>query len=173
MTRLLPGRSHQHHVLPVPEYNHHQPDESRLLSQGYSVILPPSLSFYSNESFLVINSQFLTLDAEGEMTPVFSKVIAFPLPHIQPLNGSVLTARLQTMPCYPSQGGPYYRNNETIAYGDTDNELVQTRATDENGYLVMTVSRPWAARVSDKQSVVISQSSQGIILCTNVKWREV
>ena len=77
------------------------------------------------------------------------------------------------MPCYPSQGGPYYRNNETIAYGDTDNELVQTRATDENGYLVMTVSRPWAARVSDKQSVVISQSSQGIILCTNVKWREV
>ena len=107
------------------------------------MILPPSLSFSSNESFLVINSQFLTLDAEGEMTPVFSKVIAFPLPHIQPLNGSVLTARLQTMPCYPSQGGPYYRNNETIAYGDTDNELV------------------------------ISQSSQGIILCTNVKWREV
>ena len=71
------------------------------------------------------------------------------------------------------QGGPYYRNNETIPYGDTNNELVQTRVTSEDGFLNMTVSRPWAARVSDEQSVVISESSQGIILCTNVKWREV
>lgn len=50
---------------------------------------------------------------------------------------------------------------------------MQTRVTSEDGFLNMTVSRPWAARVSDEQSVVISESSQGIILCTNVKWREV
>ena len=116
-----------------------------------------------NESFLVINSQFLTTEIDGEMTPLFST----------PLNSSILTVRLQTRPCYPYQGGPYYRNNETIPYGDTNNELVQTRVTSEDGFLNMTVSRPWAARVSDEQSVVISESSQGIILCTNVKWREV
>ena len=49
---------------------------------------------------------------------------------------------------------------------------MQTRVTSEDGFLNMTVSRPWAARVSDEQSVVISESSQGIILCTNVKWRD-
>lgn len=53
-----------------------------------------------------------------------------------------MTVRLHTMPCYPHQGGYYYRNNATAEYGDHDNEIVGTRATDENGYLSMDVYRP-------------------------------
>ena len=81
-----------------------------------------------------------------------------------------MTVRLHTMPCYPHQVGYYYRNNATAEYGDHDNEIVGTRATDENGYLSMDVYRPWSVRTSDEQSIVITSASDGIVLCTNLNW---
>ena len=53
------------------------------------------------------------------------------------------------MPCYPEQGGYYYQNNTNLDFGDVDNEIVGTRATDDNGFLNLTVYRPWAVRIND------------------------
>ena len=84
-----------------------------------------------------------------------------------------MTVRLHTMPCYPEQGGTYYRYNTTQGYGEQDNELVGTRATVENGVLTLDVHRSWPLLISDTQSLVITSATNGVILCTNIDWREV
>ena len=84
-----------------------------------------------------------------------------------------MTVRLHTMPCYPEQGGTYYRYNTTQGYGEQDNELVGTRATDENGVLTLDVHRSWPLLISDTQSLVITSATNGVILNKNIDWREV
>ena len=85
----------------------------------------------------------------------------------------MITARLHTMPCYPYQGGNYYRNDNSIAYGDPDNEIVGSRATDQNGHLSLTVTRPWTTRIGDAKSIVLNTATDGIIFCSNIDWVEV
>ena len=133
-----------------------------------TIIMQPSDEFqgmrvYYNESILTISGQFLELSVEGEMVPNFNK----------PLNGTVVTARLHTMSCYPSQGGNYYRNDDSLPYGETENEIVGSRATDEQGYLSLTVSRSWMTRINDAKSIVLNTANNGIILCSNINWVEV
>ena len=77
------------------------------------------------------------------------------------------------MSCYPYQGGNYYRNDVSIAYGDPDNEVVGSRATDQNGKLTLTVSRPWTTRIADAKSIVLNTAGDGIIFCSNIDWVEV
>lgn len=84
-----------------------------------------------------------------------------------------MTARLHTMSCYPSQGGNYYRNDDSLPYGETENEIVGSRATDEQGYLSLTVSRTWMTRINDAKSIVLNTANNGIILCSNINWVEV
>ena len=72
------------------------------------------------------------------------------------------------MPCYPYQGGNYYRNDNSIAYGDPDNEIVGSRATDQNGHLSLTVTRPWTTRIGDAKSIVLNTATDGIIFCSDV-----
>ena len=84
------------------------------------------------------------------MIPSFTTVTIIILTfHSQPLNGTVVTTRLHSMPCYPEQGGSYYRHDTSIDYGDVENEIVGTKVTDENGYLNLTISRPWTTRIHD------------------------
>ena len=77
------------------------------------------------------------------------------------------------MPCYPEQGGTYYRNDESIDYGQVNNEVVGTKVTDSNGFLNMTISRSWMTRINDAKSIVLNTAEEGIILCTNLHWQEV
>ena len=107
------------------------------------------------------------------MVPSFTTVFLYRTYSFQPLNGTVVTTRLHSMACYPEQGGVYYRHNTTIDFGDVDNEIVGTKVTNENGYLNMTISRPWTTRINDAKSIVMNTATDGIILCTNLNWREV
>ena len=77
------------------------------------------------------------------------------------------------MPCYPQQGGTYYRHYASIEYGDVNNEVVGTKVTDANGYINMTIYRPWTTRIEDAKSIVLNTADEGIILCTNLYWEEV
>lgn len=77
------------------------------------------------------------------------------------------------MPCYPEQGGIYYRNDTGIEYGDVNNEMVGTKVTDAHGYINMTISRPWMTRINEAKSIVFNTAEEGIIMCTNLYWEEV
>ena len=48
-----------------------------------------------------------------------------------------------------------------------------SRATDEQGYLSLTVSRSWMTRINDAKSIVLNTANNGIILCSNINWVEV
>ena len=84
-----------------------------------------------------------------------------------------MTVRLHANSCYPEQGGLYYRYNDTIGYGEQENEIVGTRATDEQGFLDFDIMRPWEMEVSNEQSVVITSAADGILLCMNLNWTRV
>ena len=84
-----------------------------------------------------------------------------------------MTVRLHANRCYPEQGGLYYRYNNTIEYGEQENEIVGTRATNVDGFLDFQIERPWEMEVSNKQSIVITSASEGILLCMNLNWTRV
>ena len=84
-----------------------------------------------------------------------------------------MTVRLHANRCYPEQGGLYYRYNKTIEYGEQENEIVGTRATNMDGFLDFQIERPWEMEVGDEQSIVITSASEGILLCMNLNWTRV
>ena len=84
-----------------------------------------------------------------------------------------MTVRLHANRCYPEQGGLYYRYNNTIEYGEQENEIVGTRATNMDGFLDFQIKRPWEMEVGDEQSIVITSASEGILLCMNLNWTRV
>lgn len=114
----------------------------------------------NNSTFLVLEGTFLRRSSANSLVPDFSL----------PYNNTVLTVTAMTLPCNPSQGGFIYRNDVAIPFGNVDNELVVTRATDSIGGYVVEAERPWQLRPEETQSIVVTSATDGIIMCTNVEW---
>lgn len=124
----------------------------------------PIPAFYvnvtNNATTLVIETTFLRRSNPGQIPPNFNL----------PLNNTIITARLQTLPCVPEQGGFYYRDNISIDFGNVDNEVVVTRATDNIGGYVVSAERPFQVRPEDANSIVLYSADQGLVMCANVEW---